>query len=120
MAYSLTFTGFLVADANYKQLESERSPINFTVAINFPNKDNPEYKKCVYWIQTKENPEILNKLKKGEGVTVICNYCDTSSYQNENGIQYTTTEYVDQLVFHKTKPKEELTENSNKEFQEEE
>lgn len=103
MAYSLTLTGHLVADATYKQLNGERSPINFTVAINFPNKKNPEYKKCVYWIQSKENPEIVNRLKKGEGVTVFCNYCDTSSYESENGTQYTTLEYVDKLVLHKTK-----------------
>lgn len=105
--YTLTFTGHLVADATYSQLEKERSPINFTVAINFPNKKNPEYKRCVYWIQSKENPEILNRLKKGEGVTVHCNYCDTTSYENDKGIQYTTTEYVDQLVLHKSYPKDE-------------
>ncbi|PWN59565.1 single-stranded DNA-binding protein [Chryseobacterium oncorhynchi] len=115
MAYSLTLTGHLVADATYKQLNGERSPINFTVAINFPNKKNPEYKKCVYWIQSKENPEILNRLKKGEGVTVFCNYCDTSSYENENGTQFTTLEYVDKLVLHKTKDPATATESFSSE-----
>ncbi|PWN62422.1 hypothetical protein C1631_022925 [Chryseobacterium phosphatilyticum] len=115
--YSLTLTGHLAADATYNQLTGEKSPINFTVAINFPNKQKPEYKKFVYWIQTKENPEILNRLKKGEGVTVFCNYCDTSSYESEKGIQYTTLEYVDRLVLHKSKENESSSDSEKNQNQ---
>lgn len=96
--YSKILTGNLVDDASYKELSSEKSPINFTLATNFSN-GKTVYTNCVYWVATKANPEILKYLKKGTKLTVNSNYCETESWEDANGQKkYKEITYVFQFV----------------------
>ena len=97
--FSQILSGNLVSDATYNKSESEKSAINFTVAINF-NTDHVEYKDFVYWIKTTEEPKILEYLKKGSKVVVKSDFFKTSSYTDkENVLRYRTQYYVADLDF---------------------
>lgn len=96
--FSKIFTGNLVEDATYKELNLEKSPINFTIATNFAN-NKIIYTNCVYCISTKVNPEILKYLKKGTKLTVISNYMETENWDDEKGQKkYKDVTYVTQFV----------------------
>lgn len=99
--YNLTVTGYLTSDAVYNKLQKEKSPINFSIAINFSN-DKVEYKNFVYWIKSEDEPKILESLKKGDGVTILSKYFESKEYEDKEQVKRNSiTEYVDTLVLHK-------------------
>lgn len=95
--YLSVFSGNLTADAVYNKLDGkERSPINFTIALNFPN-GSAEFKKCVWWVETKDQPEVLKHLTKGKKILVHSNYYKTEPYEKDGVKHYSIVEYVNTL-----------------------
>ena len=112
--FSKTLTGNLVDDATYKELSSEKSPINFVLATNFSN-GKKVYTNCVFWVATKANPEILKYLRKGTKLTVNSNYFETESWEDANGQKkYKDITYVSQFVLG-GKPADSQKSNSDSE-----
>lgn len=91
--YHLIISGHLTEDATYKKLDGDRSPINFSVAINF-SAEKVIYKKFTYWIPSADNPPVMEKLKKGHKVTVHSNREESSEYTDTDGNPKTSVNYL--------------------------
>lgn len=111
--YTKIFTGNLTSDATYKKLDGDKSPINFSVAVNFSN-GSTIYQTCVYWISTKENPELLKYLLKGTKLTLTSNYSEIKEWEDKDGNKKSTeTAFINQLVLGSSKNKPDETDNSS-------
>lgn len=111
--YSKTFTGNITADATYEELDKEKSPVNFSVAVNFAN-GKTIYQNCVYWIATRKNPELLKYLTKGTKITVISNYSEIKTWENADSEKKSReVTYVNQLVLGDVKEKQAESPSTN-------
>lgn len=94
--YSKIFSGNLVGDAVYKKMEGDKSPISFSVAVNF-SEDYTGYESCEYWILTVEKPKILEYLKKGAKVMIKSNFCRKTTNEKEGKVFQNEKTYVSGL-----------------------
>lgn len=84
--FNCVFTGNLTADAEFKQLDGEKSPINFSVAINFKENETSFFN-VVYWTKTQEPTKLLEFLKKGQKVAIVSEYIKEEKYTTKDGVQ---------------------------------
>jgi single-strand DNA-binding protein len=85
---TISFIGRLTKDATANTLESGKSVINFTVAMNFPYKDKEgnkqqkvTYYECAYW---KQESKIQPYLTKGMQVSIDA-WLYADAYINKEG-----------------------------------
>lgn len=88
--FQLNCTGNLVADATFKQLEGERSPINFSLAVNV-REEETLFLAFTYWVK---EPKVLEYLKKGQKVAVSSSYAKEEKYTNKEGVTVTKLTYI--------------------------
>lgn len=99
---SVILIGRVVRDAEFKQLEGEKSPIKFTVAVdrshvNSNNEREADFIPVVYWAR---NAEVFHKyITKGKLVGVKGSI-RVRSYENSEGIKkYSTEISADEIKF---------------------
>lgn len=114
--YSKVFSGNLTADATYKKLTDDKSPISFSVAINFSDT-HTEYENCELWVLSVDEPKILQHLKKGTKVIVKSDYYKTSVFEKSGVKHKNVTTYVSsmEIIFKDKIEKEQTNDSDSKE-----
>ncbi|WP_454060753.1 hypothetical protein [Elizabethkingia ursingii] len=111
--YSKVFSGNLTADATYKKLDGEKSPISFSIAINFSDS-HTEYENCELWILSVDDPKILQHLKKGTKVIVKSDSYKTSTYEKGTVKYKNVTTYISSMeIIFKDKESSKETEQDS-------
>lgn len=86
-----TIGGYLVGEPELKYTGSGKPVTNFTVALNRPGKERPDYISCVAWGDRAQTISAYGK--KGQEISVT-GELESSTWKDRHGTNHTTTKVV--------------------------
>lgn len=86
-----TIGGYLVGDPELKYAGSGKPVTNFTVALNKPGRDRPDYISCVAWGDQAQAISMYGK--RGQEISVTGDL-ESNTWKDKHGTNHTTTKVV--------------------------